>query len=175
MKQILEVVGSGLKRASAHELKRTQDSINSAQEHKIRQYEENERRASLHRATWHDPRLDCVAGNGVMSELGIGDELMRPNDYDLNPESSKEAVRTDGDGGNGVQKTTSEIQALQVLPIVVIKNFATKRGKDDVLDVIANWAASLVNSKAAHVLVMSDNRENAKVIARGTCTNLEVQ
>ncbi|KAJ6470268.1 hypothetical protein C8R47DRAFT_1298951 [Mycena vitilis] len=30
----------------------------------------------IRRGVFHDGRIDCVAGNGVMSELGIGDERM---------------------------------------------------------------------------------------------------
>ena len=106
-----------------------------------------------------------------MGELGLGDELMRPEDYDL---PSKEIsgfadndVDINSEAAQDMQKTISEIQTLHALPIVIIKNFATKHGKDEVLDVLANWAASLVINKAAHVLVVSDNRENAKVLAQG--------
>ncbi|THH05738.1 hypothetical protein EW145_g4580 [Phellinidium pouzarii] len=175
VQQILEVVGTGLKRASAHEIQRTQRELIAADSLAERQREEVRRRNALRHGTWHDPRLDCVAGNGVMSELGIGDELMRPEDYEIefggvNSLTSSSSGLGNSHGANeekaGKQKTLTDIQALQTLPIVVIRNFETKHGKDEVLGVLAKWAATLVNNKIAHVIVVSDNRENAKVLAQ---------
>ncbi|KAI5124079.1 hypothetical protein M0805_003906 [Coniferiporia weirii] len=168
VQQILEVVGTGLKRASTHELQRTQRKIAAAEDLTTRQREEARRRSALHRGTWHDPRLDCVAGNGVMSELGIGDELMRLEDFDDTSGfvTEQSGFRSSDEEKTRRQKTPSEMQALQALPIVIIRNFATKHGKDEVLGVLAKWAATLVNNKIAHVIVVSDNRENAKVFAQ---------
>ena len=63
--------------------------------------------------------------------------------------------------------TPAELQELQAVPIVVIKNFTTKHGKDEVISVLSSWAATLVNNAVAHVIVVSDNRDNAKVLIQG--------
>ncbi|KAH8108444.1 RNA12 protein-domain-containing protein [Phellopilus nigrolimitatus] len=171
VQQMLEVVGTGLKHASAHELQRVEHARSSADAAEERRTEEARRRAALNLGTWHDPRLDCVAGSGVICELGIGDELMRPEDHERGGVYASAGgelgeKNSADEGGSEKQKTPSEVHTLRALPIVVIKNFATKRGQDEVLGVLAKWAAALVTNQVAHVIVVSDNRENAKVLAQ---------
>ena len=138
-----------------------------------RRRQEEQRRRAIFAGTSHDPRADCLAGNGVMSELGVGDELFRPEDGDFVEESqtfnekdsTSPELRPDSRA-----RSPSDQQLLQSKPIVVIKNFATKRGQDAIIAVIAKWTASLVQGGIAHVIVVSDNRENAKLLAQGECT-----
>ncbi|KAF9262196.1 exonuclease [Marasmius fiardii PR-910] len=61
-----------------------------------------------------------------------------------------------------------EFSAVQALPIVVVRNFAVKGGlsREQVMDVLAKWAAKLAESQIAHVIVISDNRENSKTLAK---------
>ncbi len=80
LRSILDVVGSALKDVSTHSQEEQKEAIRR-HEDKIRlaaEYEE--RRQLIIRGGWHDGRLDCVAGNGVMSELGFGEETMRDSD-----------------------------------------------------------------------------------------------
>ncbi|KAF8208542.1 exonuclease [Mycena galopus ATCC 62051] len=59
------------------------------------------------------------------------------------------------------------IEAIQALPIIVIRNFdARGSNREEIYDVLAEWAASLVEHQLAHVVVISDNRENTKRIAK---------
>jgi hypothetical protein len=68
---------------------------------------------------------------------------------------------------NGHEKTGENTEAVGALPIVVIKNFAAAGGQDEVMDVFARWAAVVTENQLAHVIVVSDNRENSKSIAKG--------
>ncbi|KAJ7929322.1 RNA12 protein-domain-containing protein [Mycena leptocephala] len=124
----------------------------------------------IRRGTWHDGRLDCVAGNGVMCELGIGDELMDDDDEvaftRVEQEGEKER-REEEHESRKKQKGKAEIEAVESLPIVVIRNFAARgSNREEVNDVLVEWAASLVENQLAHVIVISDNRENSKRLAK---------
>lgn len=170
IREMLEVVGTALKGTKAHKLEKMHKRQSAAEIADRLKKQEAERYAKILSGTWHDPRLDCVSGNGIMCELGIGDELMRPEDADINYVDSiallHDPVSESSDEQKSHKKTPAEVQELQALPIVVIKNFATKHGKDDVMGVLANWAATLVNNGVAHVIVVSDNRENARVLTQ---------
>ncbi|KAJ7366501.1 RNA12 protein-domain-containing protein [Mycena albidolilacea] len=120
----------------------------------------------IQRGTWHDGRLDCVAGNGVMAELGLGDERMGDDDdivlASVKQEEGCEAVDT-----RRKQKSKAEIAAVDGLPIVVLRNFdARGSNRGEVYDVLAEWAADLVENQLAHVIVISDNRENTKRLTK---------
>ncbi|KIO26152.1 hypothetical protein M407DRAFT_235699 [Tulasnella calospora MUT 4182] len=66
--------------------------------------------------------------------------------------------------GSAVQSGVS----INALPVVILSGFEAKNAgkKEDLLDVIAAWAASLVENKVAHVIVISDNRENMRRLAK---------
>ncbi|KAF8599618.1 hypothetical protein BDV93DRAFT_526000 [Ceratobasidium sp. AG-I] len=58
-------------------------------------------------------------------------------------------------------------EAVDDLPIVLIKNYQPQGTKqDDVLNVLAEWAAKLVEDKIAHVVFVCVNRENTKRVAK---------
>lgn len=59
-------------------------------------------------------------------------------------------------------------ESINALPVVILSGFEAKNAgkKEDLLDVIAAWAASLVENKVAHVIVISDNRENMRRLAK---------
>jgi RNA12 protein len=169
----------------------------SERKHRVEEQEKADatRREQIRRGIWHDGRLDCVAGNGIMSELGVGVEKMTEADMDAESQESilhqtieqEESVREE----RRVPRSMDDIQAVNSLPIVVIKNFAVKSGLQsspnhhELLNVLAQWAATVVESRVsrifilavinpagavaqiAHVIVLSDNREHAKRIARG--------
>ncbi|KAG2149305.1 RNA12 protein-domain-containing protein [Suillus clintonianus] len=176
LKRILEVTGTALKKVN-HSLRASaQRTVKAAQDAEARQAEEARTRARIRAGTWHDPRLDCVAGNGIISELGVGDELLDGADGEF---TSFDAMEKDvGNSNGGGEKTSEElarqhrnaedVQAVRTLPIVVIKNYAARGGayKEELLSVLAHWAASLAENQIAHVIVVSDNRENAKLLAR---------
>ncbi|KAG9046882.1 mitochondrial escape protein 2 [Tulasnella sp. UAMH 9824] len=57
---------------------------------------------------------------------------------------------------------------VNALPVVILSGFAAKNSgkKEDLLDVVSGWAASLVENKVAHVIVISDNKENVRRLAK---------
>lgn len=97
----------------------------------------------IQRGEWHDGRLDCIAGNGIMSELGIGDEKFGPDDADGGTEE-KELLDTEVSDANG------DLEAIKRLPVVVVRGFEDKvGGRSELLDVVAQWATSLVDNKVS--------------------------
>ncbi|KAG6910918.1 hypothetical protein DXG01_006601 [Tephrocybe rancida] len=169
LQQILAVVGTALKGVSSSHRAATKRQIQKREYRKLRQEEDERIRSEIRKGTWHDGRLDCVAGNGIMSELGFGDEPMLPGDgtgaaYVAGADSDKR--------GNGEtarkQRTQEEMEAVRALPIVLIRNYAVKAGskREELLTVLAQWAAALVENQVAHVIILSDNRENAKYLAK---------
>jgi len=149
-------------------------------EERQRKLEDEKKRyqARVKDGTWHDGRLDCVSGNGIISELGIGDELWSSEsvitdsvltDLERGPSHEKQFEARER------KKTGIGAEGDSALPIVVIRNFESKaiggmskaNSKEDILNVLANWAGSLAENQVAHVIVISDNRENVKKLSRG--------
>ena len=144
LKQILDVVGRSLGNVHAYHEKEVENEAKKQRS----ALQQRERLKKIQRGEWHDGRLDCVAGNGIMSELGIGDEKFGPDDADfeiketpfLDPEVVEES------------KPDADIDAIKSLPVVVIRGFEDKvGGKSELLDVIAQWATGLVDNKVSGV------------------------
>ncbi|KAG0706364.1 RNA12 protein-domain-containing protein [Suillus ampliporus] len=177
LKRILEVVGTALKQVDHSLRDSAQRSVKAAQEAEARQVENARTRARIRAGTWHDPRLDCIAGNGIISELGVGDELLEGDDGELTSFDAmeKELVHLNGGGEKANEeelvrqrRSAEDVQAVRTLPIVIIKNYAARGGayKEELLSVLAQWAATLAENQIAHVIMVSDNRENAKLLTR---------
>ncbi|EIW85363.1 hypothetical protein CONPUDRAFT_135128 [Coniophora puteana RWD-64-598 SS2] len=176
LKELLEVVGTALKKTNASLRQEALHQVHAEHELRRREAEAESWRERIRNGSWHDGRLDCVAGNGVMSELGIGDEPFLETDIEkintfvderkLTFASMIEKQRDEDLAKK--QKRVQETQAVQALPVVVIKNFATNAGakREELQTVLAQWAANLVENQVAHVIVVSDNRENSKQLAR---------
>lgn len=165
LKQILETVGTGLRSVNTSYRKRRQEQLADERHEQQLAADQAHVHQRISEGTWHDPRLDCVAGNGVMCELGIGDEDLADAAIQVKGEDSeKEGSNEAGEGwhwnrklgwnGNNEQEkkaptSTEEMRAIEAMPIVVINNFDTKGGsarKAELLDVLAQWAATLADS-----------------------------
>jgi len=112
----------------------------------------------------HDGRLHCVSGNGIMSELGVGDEPINLVVTSKTPVSPNMVdLQASVQPRSGVAKCS-----IDASPIVIVKNYASKnsRNKGEILDALANWVSRLVEQRVAHVFVVSDNRESARKIAK---------
>jgi hypothetical protein len=86
-----------------------------------------------------------------MSELGIGDEKFGADDADAGAEENE--LLDIGDGNENTPNGDRD-----ALPVVVIRGFEDKvGGKSELLDVIAQWATSLVDNKVSkpHALYSS--------------------
>ena len=106
--------------------------------------QQQEKLKKIQRGEWHDGRIDCVAGNGIMSELGVGDERFGPDDADP---VDKEADSLDSEIDDE-NKPGGDLDAIKGLPVVVIRGFEDKvGGKTELLDVVAQWATSLVDNR----------------------------
>lgn len=59
-------------------------------------------------------------------------------------------------------------EEIRALPVVVIKNYATKTPlTDQLITILAEWAAGLADGGLAHVVVLSDNRDNGRRLEKG--------
>ncbi|KAG6854990.1 hypothetical protein C0991_009813 [Blastosporella zonata] len=165
LRQILTVVGTALKGVSSAHRAATKRQIQRRKREKLEKEEEEKIRGEIRRGTWHDPRLGCVAGNGIMSEFGLGDEPMLPSDG-MDVTFIDNSEKHDSGESTRKQQTQEEMEA--ALPIVIIRNYAMKVGskREELLVVLAQWAATLAETQVAHVIVLSDNRENAKYLAK---------
>jgi hypothetical protein len=124
-----------------------------------------------------------------MSELGIGDEPFGDNDSDI---GTPEAEYENGleDKSKKKSRNEQEAEAVNSLPVVIIRNYDEKSGKKgEVFDVLTQWAAAVVQNQVsylffclrcilmsvfpqiAHVIVISDNRENSKRLAKGSSSS----
>ncbi|OCH95302.1 hypothetical protein OBBRIDRAFT_878653 [Obba rivulosa] len=175
LKQILEVVGTGLSRVNVSHRERRDRVMKEQERAELRKEAEAVIRERIRKGIWHDGRLDCVAGNGVISELGIGDERLDDlgaDDQAMQAHNEEKGRFDDSEkaqGMNDMKWNQNNADDLQSMPIVIIKGFESKGGgqrREELLDVLSQWAATLVENQVAHVVVVSDNRENAKRLAK---------
>ena len=166
-KEILDVVGRSLSNVHTYHEKEIQNELRRRES--VRQQQEKLKK--IQRGEWHDGRLDCVAGNGIMSELGVGDERFGSDDADpvdigagpLDPEPEDE------------NKSGDDIDAIKGLPVVVIRGFEDKvGGGSELLDVVAQWATSLVDNRVREEVAPAFCGFNAPHLDR-TCRCVERQ
>ena len=145
----------------------------------------------IKRGAWHDGRLDCVAGNGVMSELGLGEEPTFDSDlYSLPtppplmddvapiegeavpPTAQSLSIALPQQGGVIAKPSDADVDVddetefIRTLPIIVFQNYAQKAGKGDVWNVLAEWGTSLVENRIAHVIVVTDSSTATKSLTK---------
>ncbi|KIS00931.1 exonuclease [Cryptococcus deuterogattii 2001/935-1] len=187
LRQMLEIVGGALKDVSTHAQKSHQEAL-QAQKDQIETDKLRQRKKQMIARGWHDGRLDYVAGNGL-SELGYGDEPFMEQDWDSVPVAvpmGGNVAPIEGDttpasltaSTNKVESEKLELQTMvateldvesetiKSLPIVVLKNFAQKTAKGDLWNVLAEWGASLVENKVAHVIVVTEGPTATKALTK---------
>ncbi|TYJ54332.1 hypothetical protein B9479_004997 [Cryptococcus floricola] len=194
LRQILETVGSALKDVTAHALKSHADDVQS-QKSNLELEKLKDKRREMIRRGWHDGRLDCVAGNGL-SELGGGEEPLWEDDMDeveqekvvvkeiggnvapiegetvavttesLGPTPSRPIMPQPASETKLSNELDPESDAIKSLPIIVLKNFAQKTAKGDLWNVLAEWGASLVENKIAHVIVVTEGPTATKALTK---------
>ena len=164
LKEILDVVGKGLSRGNASQQKARERRAKQAELTAAKNKDRELIRERIEEGLWHDGRIDAVCGNGVMSELGIGIERFGEADADPRPHS---AAGMDGETNEKNRETLNEetkkeedvrqkqqrledLEVLESMPVVIIKNFESKGGgqrKEELLNVLAQWAASLAENQ----------------------------
>ncbi|THH15607.1 hypothetical protein EW146_g4901 [Bondarzewia mesenterica] len=165
-KQLLEVVGTALRAVAASHRAEHQQARQRARMQEQERVKDEKVRDRIRRGTWFDPRMGAVAGGGIMAELGVGDERLWEQDMDVDATQMVE-MRSEGGKGNENRngEESEDNEDVSALPIVVIKQFKTGK-REDILNVFAQWSAALIEGQVAHVIVVSDNRENSKQLAK---------
>nr|XP_018263526.1 exonuclease [Kwoniella dejecticola CBS 10117]OBR85684.1 exonuclease [Kwoniella dejecticola CBS 10117] len=192
LRQILEIVGGALKDVSTHAQQEHQQETQHLKDNADIAIERERQRRLIARGGWHDGRLDCLAGNGVMSELGVGDEPYLEGDLDLAPpplmddtapirgeavpptsaslpapkQASPEEIAAKAAQQAANADLDAESEEIKSLPIVVLKNFAQKTAKGDLWTVLSEWGASLVENKVAHVIVVTEGATATKALTK---------
>ncbi|WWC69163.1 uncharacterized protein I206_103099 [Kwoniella pini CBS 10737] len=192
LRQMLEIVGGALKDVSTHAQQEHQQEAQHLKDDAANAIERERRRRLIARGGWHDGRMDCLAGNGVMSELGVGDEPYLEGDLDTAPPPLMDDIAPIN--GEAVPPTSASLPIPQVaspeeiaaraaqqaanadldaeseeiksLPIVVLKNFAQKTAKGDLWTVLSEWGASLVENKVAHVIIVTEGATATKALTK---------
>ena len=145
VKQILEVVGTALRSVSSNRRKQALHSHRYATQMEKEKRTAEEVQDRLRRGVWHDPRMGAIVGGGAIAELGVGDEPFRVHDEDFvthEHDTNLPTPPTSKPEGGG----TPDLHAVSTLPIVVLQNYTTG-GKEDVMDIFAKWAATLVEGQ----------------------------
>ncbi|WVW82700.1 hypothetical protein I302_104711 [Kwoniella bestiolae CBS 10118] len=192
LRQILEIVGGALKDVSTHAQQEHQQEAQHLKDDAAIAIDRERQRRLISRGGWHDGRLDCIAGNGVMSELGVGDEPYLESDLDAAPPplmddiapikgeavpptsaslplpkaSSPEEIAAKAAQAAANADLDAETEEIKSLPIVVLKNFAQKTAKGDLWNVLAEWGASLVENKVAHVIIVTEGATATKALTK---------
>ena len=146
LQDILTVVATALKNVSeSHQHHLAKEMKRREQEQARDEYMTE----SLKRGFWHDGRLDCVAGNGVMSELGLGDERVTFDDGSVDIVVDMGKSEEHQESSKEKRGAAQDVHITDSLPIVVIRNFSALQGatRDDILDTMAQWAANLADNQ----------------------------
>lgn len=169
LKEVLEVVGTGLRAVNTSYRKRRQREIEEERIAEIAAKEEAKLKERIRKGIWHDPRLDCIAGNGVMSELGVGDEWFGESEADVKPvvashiyegEGMKEKGDKGQDGNGNVveakknQGSSEDMRAIEAIPIVILRGFDSKGGgvrREELLNVVSQWVAGLAQNQVCSI------------------------
>ncbi len=158
---ILNVTTEALKNVSSSHRNHIRKQMQEEEKQQSRDVENARRRSSIRKGTWHDGRLDCVAGNGVMSELGIGDELFGDGD-------EVEVISEVKEDQRQKQRSAEDVEAVESLPIVIVRNYESKGGasKDELMEVLAQWGANLAESQVRN----NPNVLNTRLTCSTDCT-----
>ena len=118
----------------------------------MRELEADRLRREIREGRWHDGRIDCVAGNGVISELGVGIER-----FDYGEEEDRFGEETAASDLRTHKLKSQDVDAVRALPIIVLKNFSSSMSrssplKDEMLDVLAEWAVKLSENQVSGFL-----------------------
>jgi hypothetical protein len=168
LRSILELVGGALKDVSANARDNHKEDLDHEKDQVTIRAKQARRRELIARGGWHDGRIDCVSGNGVMSELGLGEEPTFEGD--MTPEvaslaSIGELVPMDELKVKDEDLDT-ESEFIKTLPIVVLKNFAQKSARGDLWNILSEWGASLVENRVAHVIVVAEGPTATKALTK---------
>ena len=156
--EILNVVAVGLSRVATAHKSDKQREVDREQRRREQETQGRIVAEKIDRGVWHDGRIDCVAGNGIMSELGVGDEPMDTSEEVISPNGASTEAKEE----RRENLSEAELDAVSAMPIVVIRNYSSKIGatREELLAVLASWAASLVENQVCGATVWYGPRLN---------------
>ena len=168
LRSILEIVGGALKDVSNHARQEHREEVEREKDRVTIRAEHARRRDLIARGGWHDGRIDCLCGNGIISELGLGVE---PTDEtDLSPPNIAMRAFTIDDKNIETKTADADLDAeselIRTLPIVVLKNFAQKSARGELWTVLSEWGANLVENRVAHVIVVAEGATAIKSLTK---------
>ena len=80
--------------------------------------------------------MDCIAGSGVLSELHIGIGMGQVTEMLAKPDLNEKLWQ---------EREYRNTQDIGSLSMVGIKNFASRLGKEEVSNALADWVADFVS------------------------------
>ncbi|KIK95027.1 hypothetical protein PAXRUDRAFT_780258 [Paxillus rubicundulus Ve08.2h10] len=175
LKQILEVVDTALEKVNHSLWNSAKKNIKAKHKAEACKAEGACRHNHIHQGIWHDGWLDCVSGNSIISELGIGDENFDVADRKLREVGTGVFAMEELEKGEEVhdelvrkEKSVEEVQAVGALPVVIIKNYGVCGGvhRENVSEVLGPWGSILVENHTVHVIIVSNNQENMKLLSQ---------
>lgn len=110
LRNMLDVVTGALKGVTEDEQEDRREAQRHAEREKKMHWANEAEREAIRNGTWHDGRLDCIAGNGVMSELGFGQEPMTRKDARRDVPKAKPKTKAD-EGGSGDDDVVAQAEA----------------------------------------------------------------
>lgn len=149
------MVGTGLGRVNTSNRRHHERAVQNAHLAERRRAEEARVHAQIAMGAWHDGRIDCIAGNGIMSELGVGDETFHPEERAHVVEAgwSSEEKQVEENAVRQLERSKEGVRVIDAMPIVIVRGFESKgggAGKEEMLDVLARWAASVAQNQVCH-------------------------
>ncbi|VDC07176.1 unnamed protein product [Peniophora sp. CBMAI 1063] len=176
--QILDIASAAIQDLKAREAAASSDTIKKMRKASKKRDQAERSWWDVVRGIWHDPRQDVIAAPGV-GDLGIGDERLDNEKDALEPPPGALALKethmipgvddVDRNGATRKDRPEAEQSAVRALPLIVLRNFSSSTGstgRDAVMDVVARWAATLAEGGLAHVVVLADNREDSRSLAK---------
>ncbi|EKD02278.1 hypothetical protein A1Q2_03425 [Trichosporon asahii var. asahii CBS 8904] len=181
LRNMLDVVTTALKGVTQDEQEDRLEAARHAEREKKTHFMHEAARESINNGTYHDGRLDCIAGNGVMSELGFGQEPMTSKDARA-PKPKEESTEhlvaraqaaladkpppaeQSEDTADEAPVLDTNAETISTLPIVVLRNFSAKPARGDLWKVLAEWGAGLLDNKIAHVIVVGEGSLTTKTL-----------
>ncbi|GJJ12482.1 hypothetical protein Clacol_006724 [Clathrus columnatus] len=165
VKEVLDVVEQGLRRATIYVERESKRGEENEKLKEKRNQWQAERIAKIKSGHFHDGRIDCVAGNGIMSELGVGIERFDDESERSLPDNEHQLKQEQPPSITAERKEYKSVRSIEAIPVIVIKHYdANCQGtKSLITTALANWAGRLASGKIAHVIVTSDDRDATKL------------
>lgn len=157
VKEVLDVVEEGLRRAAIH----VEQDFKQAEKNEKTKLQlgllHAERLEKIRLGRFHDGRIDCIAGNGIISELGVGVEPFGETDdlsEDEDHRSKQQSITEEKE-----YKEYKSMRPIEALPIVVIKHYdANCQGSNStVTAALADWAGRLASNKVDITFYLSSS------------------